>query len=64
MKSRCSGCKSLHFFDFSLEIGNVFANFGLKNQEFAPKIVGVLYLIVKNNSFFDSFVFGNDDCEV
>jgi hypothetical protein len=47
-----------------LENGNVFANFGLKNQEFVPKNVGVLYSIVKNNYFFDSFVFGNDDCEV
>jgi hypothetical protein len=44
-----------------LKIGNVFANFGLKNQEFARKNVGVLYLIVKNNSFFDLFVVGNDD---
>jgi len=44
-----------------LENGNVFANFGLKNPEFVPKNVGVLYLTVKNNYFFDLFMVGNDD---
>jgi hypothetical protein len=51
----------LHLFDFSLENANVFANFRLKNQEFAPKNVSALYLIVKNNYFFDLFMVGNDD---
>ncbi len=69
VKSRCSGCqswdsawKSLHFFVFSLEIGNVFANFRLKNQEFAPQNVGSLWFYWKKKFFLRLLMLRNDNC--
>jgi len=68
MKSQCSECKScgsawksLYFVDFLWKSAMpVFANFGLKNQEFVRKNVTVLYLIGKIISFIFVMV-GNED---